>query len=71
MGLSPYFIGAGLTKALELERRIPMMMDFVPILADYVDNDVVPSTLVKMELGRAYETACEVCLSLAQQISIK
>jgi hypothetical protein len=69
MGLTLYFIGAGLTKSLELTRRVPLMMDFVPVLADYcLNSDVVLNALVQMEIGRVYETACDDCLSLAEQI---
>lgn len=68
MGLTLYFIGAGLTKSLELTRRVPMMMDFVNVLTDYVDNDVVLNTLVTMELGKVYESACNDCLKLATQL---
>jgi hypothetical protein len=65
MGLTLYFIGAGLTKSLERTRRVPLMADFVHVLADYVDNKVVLDTLVGMEVGRVYETACDECLELA------
>jgi hypothetical protein len=69
MGMTLYFIGAGLTKSLELTRRVPLMMDFVPVLADYcLDSDVVLDALVQMEIGSVYETACDDCLSLAEQI---
>jgi hypothetical protein len=68
VGLTLYLIGAGLTKSLELTRRVPMMMDFVRVLTEYVDNDVVLNTLVTMELGKAYETACDECLRLATQL---
>jgi hypothetical protein len=68
MGLTLYFVGAGLTKSLELTRRVPLMMDFVPVLADHLDSNVVLNTLVQMEIGRVYKTACDDCLSLAEQI---
>jgi hypothetical protein len=68
VGLTLYLIGAGLTKSLELTRRVPMMMDFVRVLADYVDNDVVLSTLVQMERGEVYDAACNECRGLADQI---
>jgi hypothetical protein len=56
MGLTLYLVGAGPTKSLELTRRVPLMMDFVRVPTDYVDNDVVLNTLVEMEL------AASVCL---------
>jgi hypothetical protein len=68
VGLTLYLIGAGLTKSLELTRRVPMMMDFVRVLTDYVDNDVVLNTLVTMELGNVYEAACDDCQRLATEI---
>jgi hypothetical protein len=68
MGLTLYFVGAGLTKSLELTRRVPLMVDFVPVLADYLDSNDVLNTLVQMEIGRVYKTACDDCLSLAEQI---
>ena len=43
-------------------------MDFVHVLTDYVNCDVVLNTLVQMEIGKVYETACEDCLSLAEEI---
>jgi hypothetical protein len=68
MGLTLYFLGAGLTKSLELSRRVPLMMDFVPVLTGYVDSNVVLNTLVQMEIGKVYKTACDECLSMAGQI---
>ena len=44
------------------------MTDFVPVLADHLDSDVVLNTLVQMEIGRVYETACDDRLSLAEEI---
>ena len=52
MGLTLYFIGAGVTKSTELTRRVPLMMDFIPVLADYLDSDIVLNTLAQMEIGR-------------------
>ena len=42
-----YFVGAGLSKALERSPiRVPVMQDFVNVAADYVeDDDVVLTTL--------------------------
>jgi hypothetical protein len=45
------------------------MMDFVRVLADYVDNDAVLNTLVSMELGNVYETPCGECRELADELS--
>lgn len=42
-----YFVGAGLSKALERSPiRVPVMQDFVNVAADYVeDDDVILTTL--------------------------
>lgn len=69
MALTIYLVGAGLTKALECTRRVPMMMDFVPVLTEYVDNDIVLNTLVTMELGQVYENPCNDCLAAARRIA--
>lgn len=70
MGLTLYFIGAGLTKSLELTRRVPLMSDFVQVLTEYAGNGnkVVLDTLVGMEVGNVYEAACEECLPLAKAL---
>lgn len=45
-----YFIGAGFTKALEHRRPVPLMMDFVQVLARYARrNDVCLMTLIGLE----------------------
>jgi hypothetical protein len=47
---SVYFIGAGFTKALEHRRPVPLMMDFVQVLARYARrNDVCLMTLIGLE----------------------
>lgn len=52
-----YIIGAGLTKALEMDRanRVPLMGDFVSVLADHIASDVVLTTLTTLEVAGAYE----------------
>ena len=65
MGLTLYFIGAGLTKSLERTRPVPLIGDFVQVLTHYVYDKVVLDTLVGMEVGRVHETACDECLELA------
>lgn len=52
MGLTVYFIGAGLTKSHELTRRDPIMIDFVPVFTHCIDSNVALNTLVQMEMGR-------------------
>jgi hypothetical protein len=69
MDSSVYFVGAGLTRSVQLARRVPLMLDFVRVMTDYVaDNDVVLNTLVTMELGHVYESTCDQCLRLAEEI---
>jgi len=46
-----YFVGAGLTKSLQKpERPVPMMNDFVSVMADYVSDDVILTTLAHWEI---------------------
>jgi hypothetical protein len=46
-----YFVGAGLPKALETPgKRIPLMYDFVSVMADYAPSDpVILTTLAQLE----------------------
>jgi len=45
-----YFVGAGLTKSLQKPGRpVPVMNDFVSVMADYVDDDVILTTLAHWE----------------------
>lgn len=45
-----YFVGAGLPKSLELPQRpIPVMYDFVSVLADYLSHDVILIFLARLE----------------------
>jgi hypothetical protein len=51
-----YFIGAGLTKSLEIRSwPVPMMWDFVPTMAHYLDDDTVLATMVDLERADLYE----------------
>src|SRR5258708_3938839 len=68
MAGAAYLVGAGLTRSLQLVKRVPLMMDFVGILTDYVGNNVVLNTLVQMELGDVYEIRCDECKQFASQI---
>src|SRR5580658_1819367 len=68
MGMTLYFIGAGLTKSLETKRRVPLMMDFAQVLAEYARSEVVLKTLAGMEVGKVYTTACDGCIRLARTI---
>jgi hypothetical protein len=47
---SIYFIGAGFTKGLQQRMPIPMMMDFVQVMAHYASrDDVVLLALIGLE----------------------
>jgi hypothetical protein len=52
-----YIVRAGLTKSLECDRahRVPLMWDFVSVLADHIASDVVLTTLTTLEIADAYE----------------
>ncbi len=66
---SVYFIGAGLTKSLHLpDRPVPLMTDFVRVMADYVDNDVILTTLAELENAGVYEWKCKECSNLARTV---
>ena len=41
-----YIVGAGLTKSLERMQgpRVPLMNDFVSVVADYLDDDTILTT---------------------------
>jgi hypothetical protein len=68
MASTVYFVGAGLTKSLQLSRRVPLMMDFCDVMADYVDNDVVLNALVQMEFAHVYDSACNPCEQFAESL---
>lgn len=62
-----YFVGAGLSKSLELpDWPIPLMMDFVRTMADYLDNDVILTTLAELENAGVFVTKCEEASRLAK-----
>lgn len=51
-----YFIGAGLTKSLEIApNRIPLMTDFISVMADYLDDETVLKTLLELENAALFE----------------
>jgi hypothetical protein len=53
-----YFIGAGLTKALASPTRpVPAMFDFISTSADYIDDDVILTTLAELENSEPYPYA--------------
>jgi hypothetical protein len=66
-----YFIGAGLTKALALPKRpVPAMFDFISTLADYIDDQIILTTLAELENSDPYPYAwvSTVARSLAPQL---
>src|SRR6266567_5120358 len=42
-----YIVGAGLSRALQGNRRVPIMNDFLSVMADYLDNKVIQVTLAR------------------------
>jgi hypothetical protein len=50
-----YFRGAGLSKSLQVPGKpIPMMLDFVGGLADYLSDNVILTTLARLETNTPY-----------------
>src|SRR2546423_1454179 len=50
-----YFVGAGLTKSLELPGKpVPLMNDYISVMANYPDDDVIRITLAYLELKGLY-----------------
>lgn len=51
-----YFVGAGLTKSLEISNwPIPTMWDFVFTMAQYLEDDIALATMVALERADLYE----------------
>lgn len=48
MAHSIYFVGAGLSKALELTHPVPLMADFIRVAAHYAKKDTKPITLLTL-----------------------
>ncbi len=50
-----YFVGAGLTKSLELPSKpVPLMWDYISVMADYLYDDVILMALAKLEINDCY-----------------
>jgi hypothetical protein len=50
-----YFVGAGLTKSLQLpDKPVPLMCDYISVMANYVADDVILTTLAALELEEPY-----------------
>ena len=67
-----YFVGAGLTKSLEkAEKPIPLMYDFVRVMADYVryqGEDVILTTLAELENAGAFQATSPEAQRLAKAV---
>jgi hypothetical protein len=66
-----YFIGAGLPKSLQIaDFPIPLMWDFVRVLATYAASDpVLLTTLTQLEVAGVFEHSTPESLSLAADIA--
>lgn len=50
-----YFVGAGLTKSLQLpDKPLPLMWDYIGVMANYFADDVILTTLADLELEEPY-----------------
>jgi hypothetical protein len=71
-----YVVGAGLTKALETTKRVPLMPDFVSVIADYIYEDngkldrVILTTLAELEIAGVFENTREDWKKLARRIEL-
>jgi hypothetical protein len=65
-----YFVGAGLTKALEKPgQRIPLMNDFIRVMAEYADSDeVILTTLAELENAGVFQSKCPEAVELARLV---
>jgi hypothetical protein len=67
-----YFIGAGFTKALQARMPVPVMMDFVQVMAHYAKrDDVVLMALIGLEGQGCFSTARPALKALANDIRPK
>jgi hypothetical protein len=64
-----YFVGAGLTKSLETNGRpVPAMWDFTSTMADYLDDDIVLTTMAELENAGLYQHKSEEAARLAAKV---
>jgi hypothetical protein len=67
-----YVVGAGLTKALEqLPYRVPLMQDFVSILADHLDDDAILTHFAEMESEGLFAASTPTTATLGKQLANK
>jgi len=71
-----YVVGAGLTKALETTKRIPLMPDVVSVMANYICEDngkldrVILTTLAELEIAGVFENTTDDWKKLAQRVEL-
>ncbi|MGA8809535.1 MAG: hypothetical protein WB973_16820 [Thermoanaerobaculia bacterium] len=67
-----YVVGAGLTKSLEASRkfRVPLMPDFVAVLADHIESDVVLTALTNFEKGRVFDWSRPEWIAMADALAV-
>jgi hypothetical protein len=64
-----YFVGAGLTKSLETSGRpVPGMWDFTSTMANYLEDDIVLTTMVELENAGLYKHKSEQAARLAAKV---
>lgn len=65
-----YFVGAGLSKSLEKPgKRIPLMCDFVQVMAERSDSDdTILTSLAELENAKAFQYECDNCARLARRV---
>lgn len=71
MSHSVYFVGAGLSKALQREKPIPLLADFVRTAAHYAENDesdIILLELLGLERLNRFRWESEICRKLAKLI---
>jgi hypothetical protein len=64
-----YFVGAGVTKSLEHPAyRLPLMTDFVEVMADYLDELPILTFLAELENAGLYELHDDKASALARRV---
>ena len=67
-----YFLGAGLTKSLEVKpKRVPLMNDFIAVLADRLEDETILTHLAHLEIADLFQTSCPEARNLAIEILVK
>ncbi|MBI2211015.1 MAG: hypothetical protein HYU47_10550, partial [Deltaproteobacteria bacterium] len=65
-----YFVGAGLAKSLELPSKpVPLMYDYISIMADYLYDDVILTTLAQLEKKNLYKWKDPSTRALAEKLT--